>query len=162
MKNQLRYLILFFVVAMSLAPVEGLQTSSSEKPGLELTMVAVRDQVKVGSPVVVSIITKNISSQPVGNGHCRATIYNYGFVVKDSLRNPAAETEELRTINWLRKEGEWCRSLTGLHPLKPGETAEQAIDIAEYYDLSRPGQYTIQAQRGPLLKTNVVTVTVLP
>ena len=51
--------------------------------------------------------------------------------------------------------------------LQPGQTVEDAALISDAYDLSRPGQYFIQASRadpetGDISKSNVVSITVLP
>jgi hypothetical protein len=161
MRKRAASVFLSLVLGTTAISAQSVQSSLVEEPTVSLTMVAVRDTVKPGSPVVVRVMTKNISNKPVNRSHFRDAIYNFVIFVKDTAGNPAPETEEFQRINKLRKQGEVSASIVLGHPLKPGETAEESIDIAEYYDLTRPGQYTIQAQQGPL-KTNIVTVTVTP
>jgi hypothetical protein len=54
-------------------------------------------------------------------------------------------------------------------PLKPGASKEEKADLDAWFDLKEPGEYTIQLSRringgvdDPALKSNVVTVVVVP
>jgi hypothetical protein len=52
-------------------------------------------------------------------------------------------------------------------PLKPNESVKDWINVTGFYDLTTPGEYTIELSRqleedGPLVKSNPVTVTIVP
>jgi hypothetical protein len=51
--------------------------------------------------------------------------------------------------------------------LEPGKTVELEQVVPDLFDLSQPGRYTIQAHRsdgtlGGIVKSNIVTVTIVP
>jgi hypothetical protein len=133
-------------------------------PTLSLTITTLETNAKVGQVVLVRVITVNESNQPV-TYYNTSTYCNYSLKVLTSAGTPAPATDF--------KKGQSCGSgqleITGrriLVMLKPGESSAEDIRISEQYDLSQPGQYSIQVDRTfpgiGNFSSNVVNVSVTP
>jgi len=76
-----------------------------------------------------------------------APVWDWEMDVRDSRGNPVGETDLLRQIKENKKTGQitLARNLIGW--VRPNEKAQDVIEVQMYYDLSRPGEYSIQVQR---------------
>lgn len=120
---------------------------------------------KAGSPIYVLAEVKNDSGKTVSSSQWDYDEY-YTFDVRDAEGYPASETELMR--KWKdpgrRKNGHGLIS-----HFKTGESWHEQLYISKFYDMSRPGTYTIQLERqrpeelgvGTVI-SNTITITVLP
>ncbi len=134
---------------------------------------------KVGAPMPLQVITKNVSTHSIvlrrqEHEHDRAMLGSVFRVdVQDTQGNPAAETP-LGESKKLRDQSPpvpaamaSARAAGTLICLKPGEDWRNTIRVDDLYDLSKPGQYTIQVRRWDdetktWVRSNTITVTVTP
>ena len=66
--------------------------------------------------------------------------------VRDASWKPVPETEEFRKQKQ-NSEHSLAYGRNILVTLKPNETAQDTIEVSGFYDLSNPGQYSIQVRR---------------
>jgi hypothetical protein len=114
--------------------------------------------VKAGEKVVIQIAVTNTSDKSRGLGPANAE----GFMVDVTVvGNGAAPDTELGR-KWKHKHGAMAGTWGGpIRGVEPGETTKRALVISDLYDMTRPGQYTVQVSRPPL-KSNTITITVVP
>jgi len=120
---------------------------------------------KAGSPILVIVELTNDSGKDVSvSSHDYAECYT--FEVLDAEGYPAPETE------WMREWKNPGRRRSGhgvIAPVKTGVSWKEQLRISDFYDLSRPGTYTIQVERKlpeelgtGTVTSNTITITVLP
>jgi hypothetical protein len=120
-----------------------------------------------GDPIKMAITMKNISdhditmSKWVGNSQAEL---NYEIIVRGNNGEMPIETRYKNVI----KEGGIGGSRK-IFPLKPGEEITETSNINKLYDLSRPGEYTIQVEKElpasegkGMAQSNTITITVTP
>jgi hypothetical protein len=113
--------------------------------------------VKTGSGVALIIYTTNLSDQEL-----KLDCGRFDFQIQDSQGNPVSwiAGNDLRKVHEYGS-GHVCR-------VEPHDTDVTAIHhLEKLYDLSKPGQYTIQASRfddtaKTWVKSNTITLTVTP
>ncbi|HMD38338.1 MAG TPA: hypothetical protein VKH15_03590 [Candidatus Acidoferrum sp.] len=100
---------------------------------------------KVGAAAFVLVMMINNSNRTV-----HYSLTNPGFDwemdVRDGAGNPVPESQALRKM----KQDAQKVLISGrniLGTLKPHETAQDTVEVSCFYDLSRPGKYSIQVQR---------------
>jgi hypothetical protein len=109
----------------------------------------------VGSEVTLHIITKNISDKTichvVSSGGPSGR--NLDISVRDSKGNSVQETEHGRKVHGAELNRQpWSGSVfSGRYPLRPGEVFEEKLNLAEEYDLAKPGRYSIQVLRSDIV-----------
>jgi hypothetical protein len=136
------------------------------------------DVFPAGAEVWIGVAIRNISDQPMTYRNIRWAP-SIVSEVRDEFGNPVPETEELQK---LKKEyfhdGEWIgrrgvQRWDGPRPddittLKPGGQVSWAISISKYYDVRRPGTYSITAKvwsdepTRQWFHSNEIQVTVVP
>jgi hypothetical protein len=135
--------------------------------------------IKPGLPVDVLVVTKNVSTHSIvlrRQEHPQDTgMLGSAFRVDawDSQGNPPPDTQ-LGQSTGNRAETPpdpismaSARAAGTLVSLKPGEDWRNTLRVSDLYDLSKPGQYTIQVRRWDYetrtwVKSNTVMVTVTP
>ncbi len=124
-----------------------------------------KPKVEAGLPVDLHIVMTNTSGQDVdctgepSNGLDR----NFRYDVTDAAGG---------TVPKIARKHPEIGETSSIWPcvLKPGQSANAAGGrISNVYDLSRPGEYSIQVSsfvardpRSDVVRSNVITVTVLP
>lgn len=99
--------------------------------------------MKAGSPVFVVVEVKNDSGKTASSSQWDYNEY-YTFEVRDATGYPASETESMK--RW--KDPARRKSGHGLiSHYKTGESWHERLIVSEFYDMSRPGAYTIQLER---------------
>jgi hypothetical protein len=175
-------LVLFGAVSLSFA--------QDQKPSFSLIISTPKSTVPVGSEVRLDITVTNISDHDVALTWSSPSELIYGFDIRDSKGRSPAETERLR---WVRgkvaktasgktveldssgkpkERGEIGEPLFGVpgaaiqgSVYKPGHGHSESIVLNRMYDLSQPGDYTIQLSKKDsatktVVKSNIVTVTI--
>jgi hypothetical protein len=127
----------------------------------------------------VPVVTKNVSTHNIvlrrqeherDSGLFGSTLRVH---VQDSQGNLPPDTRLGRSTNHLADappDPAWraaARAAGALVSLKPGEDWRTTIWVSDLYDVSKPGQYTIQVRRWDdetktWVKSNAITVTVTP
>jgi len=137
----------------------------AETPAITLQLTARESSTRVGRPVAVRVTVVNDSDQPVTYNNTSIAC-NYSFKVLTGAGSPAPETDFKKRSN--------CRpadepQLTGRNivvTLNPGRSNSEELNVTELYDMSQPGQYSIQVERTfpgiGHFTSNTVSVTVTP
>lgn len=158
------------------------KTRANAKPAFKITISTPTTTVKAGSPVVVSARIENISDRDmnfvVGPGPRKPM----GFIVLDSDGRPVPQTPN--GIKFYSrgtqkqpsaKQGSAAKGIPGEagsvigFTVKPGKTIGEKSqdDLSKWWDFSKPGKYTIQAEdwdraSKSFVKSNTITLTVTP
>lgn len=116
------------------------------------------DVVRAPSEILLEITLTNVSDQSIGIGVAFESPQwmRFGIDIRDSAGKTVAETEARRAARGGGDRG------GPLIKLEPGKVLHTEIILNRLYDLSQPGQYTVQVQRddltrGFVVKSNIVT-----
>ncbi len=157
----MRTLLKCALTLVTLAVCAASSTQSSTPP-FALTLQAAENPVKAGSEVTVDITLSNSSNRAMHISLGLSEL-DYAFELRDSQNRIPPETELARN-----SKGRPYFSNDHVFYLQPGETLPKApLVVSKFYDLSRPGKYTIQASRqvprelgGGLIKSNPITLII--
>jgi hypothetical protein len=154
------FLVMFAIAALGMVALG--QNSRGEQP-FKIVLSSEKPSMKVGSPVLITLQLTNTSDHGMFPGWGGAD--NLGvfdsielFDVRDSLGHSLQKRERNPSF-----------PLTGSSPtlMKPGETRSYYQDLTRRYDLSLPGEYTIQVSRpisenkkDVVVKSNKITITI--
>jgi hypothetical protein len=155
-KMKSRILASILVAACALSSARGATTPFT------LTLEAEENPIKAGSEVKVGITLRNSSNHAIDVGLGLAEM-DYALGVRDSQNRIPPETEFAR-----KSKGRGYFSNETVFTLQPGETLpKEMLVISKFYDVSRPGKYTIQVSRavpkelvGGTVKSNAITITI--
>lgn len=138
-------------------------------PPFSLTISSPQSSFKIGSDVTLELKMTNTSNRNISFGA------GWGMPVVDIEIHDVDGKQTPETPYGLRLHRKDPRfalqdSVTGpvTHPtLRPGESNDSIGSLNKIYDLSKPGEYTIQVQRMDpdskiLVKSNTLTITVTP
>jgi hypothetical protein len=73
--------------------------------------------------------------------------FDYVMDVRDESGTPVPETEHRRQMKEGLRGGLPIMARNIMGALKPHERAQDTIEVSYFYDLSRPGEYSLQVQR---------------
>jgi len=145
----------------------------AEAPTIAIRLAAREPNGKAGQAMVVRVTTVNESDHPISYENT-SPYCNYRFKVLTAAGAPAPQSDLQQRMTdcsggHLPPGGVWVPGTTGRDifvTLKPGESGSEDLNIAEVYDLSQPGNYTVQVDRTfpgiGHFTSNVITVTVTP
>ena len=124
----------------------GANISIARTVALSLKVTALDPMVASGAKIMVRLTITNRSKHPITYNNT-STFCDYPLKVTTSFGTPAPETPFKKALGEcnndpLRLLGRNIRIV-----LKPGESASEEMGVTEYYDLSTPGKYTVQAER---------------
>lgn len=166
MRIQSRLFLLFAIAAI----IGATQTVCSQEP-LSITLRPSKGDtttgtgvVIAGSPVYVLVDLKNNSDKIVSSMSIDYPPY-YIIDVRDEEGYPTPETKFMRELRDPNHRG---FGSGGLFQYNPGESWKEQLTITHYYEMSRPGKYTIQLERKlpeelgvGTVKSNTITITVV-
>jgi hypothetical protein len=116
---------------------------------VSLKLTALDPEVKSGSGVGGQVTIRNQSNHPI-TYHNTSRYCDYSVTVMTNNGAPAPETSfKKRMDKVIDCNGSGLR-ISGrniLVTLKPGESDSEQILITELYDMSAPGEYTVQVER---------------
>jgi hypothetical protein len=149
----------FITFTLTAAP-PAKQPAAAANVSFSLHIEADPDTVEAGSKVNVVIYATNITEQPsdIDNSLTKFVLYVEGPRGRDAALTEGGRLRE----KYLGKAGD-----NSVH-LPPGKEAGIGLlPISDFYNLSQPGEYTIQiartdAKTKELVKSNVIRVTVAP
>jgi len=145
-------------------PVVVIQSHAPEQ-SLKITIVAAQNSVMAGDPIEITVTMKNISDHDVtmgkSVGNTQAEL-DYEIIVRGKNGEMLNETSYKKRIK--EAAGSW-KTFT----LKPGEERTETSNINKLYDLSRPGEYTVQVEKElpasegkGMVQSNTIAITVTP
>jgi hypothetical protein len=167
----------FFALALFLAcvPYAAGQTAPPEgqKAYFTMSISLVHGTVKPGSEIPVTVEATNTSASPYDFIMARAG----GSLYKVHLSDSEGKMVPLTCLGALIQKGNGIAPEEGKCPqrllvgeaggatMAPGKTAKDTVHLDEWFDLSKPGTYTIQFERLDwathlTVKSNTVTLTV--
>ena len=150
------------ILASILVLVGALIAANGASTPFTLTLEAEQNPIKAGSEVKVDITLRNSSNHPIAVGLGLAEV-DYALGVRDSQNRIPPETDFAR-----KSKGRVYFSNETVFTLQPGETVpKEMLVISKFYDLSRPGRYTIQVSRtvpkelgGGTVKSDAITISI--
>lgn len=154
--------IAILVVSLTFFTLPGIahQTNKSQQP-FTITIAPASSKIKTGSNVCVEVSLTNTSLHNLFTSYTSVDGKIYGFVgfeVRFEGRVLVSHRANL-SLGGSFEGGDLGPNAT--------QNVEQCLD--KFYDMSKPGQYTIQASRGAsakrkarLIVSNTVTITVVP
>jgi hypothetical protein len=131
-----------------------------------------------GGKVGLEVVTKNISNHIIGERTARDKRDLTRFYRVDAHDTQGGVPPETELGRQSGNSGDTPPQWLGPNPVpgredmrvasnRPGQEHTQVIAVSDLYDLSQPGQYTIQVRRWDdetktWVKSNTITVTVIP
>jgi hypothetical protein len=171
MRNLIRRSMFSYLFLISVASVLG--KGQNPSPEFTLAIQAERQSVEVGQTVVINVTRQNITDQTIDDNRTTNPMEYLTFrVSRDGV--PVAETAELQKMHGRGlAPGEVQTIVTSPYfaKLKPGESSHDTVEVSHYYDMSKPGTYSISAlqetrpglpEKSVSVKSNTITITVLP
>jgi len=164
--------LLLFLTLMAAAAVSAAQL---DPPAFSIAISVPQDVVTRGSKVKVKITLKNTSNHdiviPRSNAEDQGVFHNK-ITVRDEEGNLVADKAAVAARTDKNKDtGSELTNLTMEtvinFTLKPGESLKDGIKLSEFYDLSKPGKYSIEVERTDditkaVVKSNTITLAVTP
>ena len=161
------------IVCLPLAAASGQAAAQVKDPVYGLTLQSRQAEYRIGAPVPVEIITKNLAKHEIeatdtGGMSSGADLY-YMIDVRDGQGNSAVETPLGKAIRsgTAFRIGSTVRGLGEPSPkLQPGKSKTDEVLLNRLYDLTQPGRYTVQVRRrddtsGTAPKSNMITITII-
>jgi len=118
------------------------------------------ERVKAGSPVQVELSFTNLSNDEIWYVRTNP-IRDYAISVADTEGGRVQETAKLQELRSVLagKTTKVISSSVSASQLKPGETRVEYILLTDFYNMSKPGRYTVQVSKGAV-KSNPITIVV--
>jgi uncharacterized protein affecting Mg2+/Co2+ transport len=152
------------------------QAAREPAPSFSLTITVQHTAVKPNSAIPVKVKLVNLSDHSLPTD-VNPVLAGYAVEVRDKKDKPALMTRRYWNATGRKApkeqvvEGTDNPNVVGygqtgkLGVVPPGKASEFTIDIRDFYDLSRPGDYTVQLSRGDpdsgtSVKSNKLTITV--
>lgn len=148
----------FFLAAAGHGAAAQSQTSAPAHCPYTLTIKTDKQGVTWGSPLLLHVAIKNATAEKLQR--VPYDIKDMGLVVDvfQDGGNPATLTEQGKA--WPHKRAGWMGN-GPFTQLDPGEVFNRRIDVSNLYDMTSPGNYSIQLHCADV-SSNTIMVTVLP
>lgn len=150
-----------FCAVLVIAPLGYLHGQTGVPLPVTITISAPK-VIAAGSNISLKIEMKNISDQPVDDSTYYVGCSNRRFRI--DVRDESGHAMKKEALHPETMPGSFASST-----LAPGESVVQEDCVSWHNDISHPGTYTIQAsrvisndERNGLVKSNIITITVLP
>lgn len=161
------YRLVLIVATLGLVGLGAAQSPPNAKPSFTVTISMPQDVVKLGSPIELQLTVTNISDHDLScgigtvNGKIRRRI---DVKVYDSTGKPVPETELGMTIHGRPPHGLPFGGAGFADHISKGESFHEKSDLNQEFILTKPGKYTVQAERHDfdnkvLVKSNTLTFT---
>jgi hypothetical protein len=149
--------------------------TSANTPLFSVTLDAPKASLKSGAKLILRVTVTNTSDHnipfkrtpnPISNEEFR-----YQIEIRDADGQPAPPSARVRALQGqIRMTEDWHNHA---YWLKPGESYSDDLEITKFYDLDKPGIYTVSVSKDLLtrqypvalesiVKSNAVTITVVP
>jgi hypothetical protein len=146
--------------------VHAQQATGLKKPTFSVTISGPRQPFKTGSAMLVNIELRNVSGSKISffrMNDGEAGPYEYVPRVHDEEDEMAPRTVHGRNVI------DHIPGVSVGHPfpanvdINDGDAVRQTIDLTKYYDLSKPGNYTVQLERregDATIRSNIIAITI--
>lgn len=181
MKSFLKFAFVFLILAASLAAQSQQdmlkQTMAAEPPfkleiGFDLghprTGAPHEHSVVSGTAMSLGIRKTNITDHPIMKRSQTGGSYGYDFEVRDSNGNRVGPRYPNKHTYYAGGAGDIVLGTKDM-VLQPGESVVDIIPLASWFDIRKPGDYTVQASahvsddpKSDVVKSNIITITVKP
>jgi len=163
--------ITLLLLAVALGPLGGnaSQVSKTEEPTISINISTPQNTVRVGSEIIVDVVTQNISHHVIhytviaGAG---AELSHFRVDVRNSVGKPVTETQYGQKVHGTDHRAHSGSVFGADIPVEPGKTLHEKLILTKEYDLSQPGTYTVQLRRTDFddssVKSNTITLTITP
>lgn len=156
-------------------PAQSQPPAQSAQDLFTVSLVAMQEVVRSGSPVEMRVITTNIGDHEIffwkENAYDQAG-WAYRADVRDNEGHPPPDTELGRILKYHYDNSPNVGPGTAIHvsggtlAITPGASETFTSDVSKLYDFSKPGRYAIQIERASeggakWVKSNTVTITVI-
>src|SRR5579871_978462 len=134
------------------------------KPTFSITINTPQAVIKSGASLPVKIVVTNVSDQVIDLDLDEA---RYWTDVRDEKGRLAPQTKYGHELTGDQFAFPPPKNTSFTVPIEPGTSANAVIDVAELFDLSRAGSYTIQVDKSDRkskawMQSNVIAVSVIP
>ncbi len=128
---------------------------------VSLTAIIPADAVTAPSALLLEIELKNVSDKEVCIGASATPLWmTFDIDVRDAQERKVPETEAARARRLRRLKMQTISRNVAII-LRPGQTSHTVVLLDRLYDLTRPGNYTVQVQRADFnVKSQVVNFKV--
>lgn len=160
-------ILILFAPAMVGSPAG---VSASQQP-FSIKIALAQNIVKSGSEIKLQIMLTNTSDHNISVSRAiddtSAEVAGYRVEVLDDRRNVPPETKYQRILRGEEPPtGPFTWSALG-GPLSPGKSVKDTMIVNKFFDLTKPGKYTIQVRRTDpaskvTVRSNTIEVTVTP
>jgi hypothetical protein len=167
MRNVFRIALLIVTAAVGTQGwAQGARPAQGPAPSLSITIRARLEIIKVGSPCFIELTIKNISNHEISFSSIRGEL-PFEIDTKDEGGIARPESELQREKKQKRSADPIGEFTVYQAWLKPGESDRHTVDLNDYYDMTKPGSYTVKVRRPDPesqaeTKSNVIAVTVTP
>jgi len=163
-----------FCIASAQTPAAGNGSSTSTGPGYTLTLTQPTKNFKVDSPIHVTMTIRNITNKEILWRAIPSTAkdsWYAGFRFLLAKNGKEAETTFFhREISGRQRPGDPNEVMSGstiLLPKPPGMIFVIAVDLKHLYQITEPGQYTLEVSRlaedgKTFVHSNLVRINVEP
>jgi hypothetical protein len=166
-RNVFRIALLIVTAALGTqAWAQSARPAQAPDPSISITIRARLEIIKVGSPCFIEVTIKNISNHEINFSSVRGEL-PFEMDTKDEGGIARPESELQRGKKQKRSADPIGEFTVHEAWLKPGESDRHTVDLNDYYDMAKPGNYTVQVRRPDPksqaeTKSNVISVTVTP
>jgi hypothetical protein len=147
--------IIYFVLTLLLAASSGLADTGA----VLLRLVALDPIAHIGAKVVVQVTVSNESDHEITYRETAPDCdYSVRVLTDSGISAPETEHKKSLACDWPRTTG---RNI--LIVLNPGESRDQTLELTHLYDMSSPGEYTVQIERtidAGRIRSNTVNVKI--
>ena len=151
-----------FRLCVGAAMLVGLISAGAQKttPSFTASIQAPKATLKSGSAIQVDITLENQTDELLSVEGLRSGLKGSGLIVWNG------ENKALEPLDKAKDEWDSARSKIAT-ALPPRQKVTEFVNLAKWFDLNEPGQYTIQLRKkdpinGGWIESNKIMITVIP
>lgn len=167
----------FLVSAVSVALATGTAQSANDSASQAVASIAisaVQEYVRAGSPVRIRVTLKNTSdhgvfiTRDVAGRECKVEVRDVNGKLAADTKAGYIWNGHVASPDPSRVSPQDLKGALVFGNLKSGEVVQWEFDAAKFYEMNRPGPYTIQIRRADpenpsiTISSNAITVTIEP
>jgi hypothetical protein len=129
-----------------LALLIAFNAAGADTAALSLKVIALDPTAKSGSKITIEVTATNESSHEI-TYHNTSVVCDYSLTVLTSSSAPAPETSFKKQHRCVLGDGLRMTGRNIVVTLKPGESNSEQVAVTEQYDMTAPGEYSVQVER---------------
>jgi hypothetical protein len=146
-------------------------SSNAQTEPMSLSIEIDKPSVKLGTDIQVKVLLKNNTDHAISGSEVSMEGYG-GFQYKVNVEREDHTAVARKYVEKFRRHEIGPRPGTGsvifIH-IQPGETDKDIVYVNNRYEFDKPGKYLVQVEYdlpkdlgGGVIKSNIITVTVIP